>query len=268
MDWNHTVALATLIIAFCSLLDWLVSRSEEERAKASLAEWFIRLDDYNSRSAIRAFHQLFNQLFYSIYGVRIRSWRFLIASAISSYFAIGVVATVFLALGNFGEAGIANDVFQAMIGISLLVNVWVDIASLIETRWILQQAEGRPIGRLIGLLVLDIVFSGSMFLIPFYLVLSLGEGVFVPIGEVARDIFSWSKTTEPHIQVMFISTFFTSAIFYVFMVLAPLAWALGLARSRLLVLIEKLEASNHLFKSIGGVLTAVLGVTKGIYEIF
>lgn len=267
MDWNHTVALAILIIAFCSLLDWLVSRPEEDRAKVRLAEWFIRLDDYSFRSAIRAFHQLFNQLFCSIYGVRIRSWRFLIASTISSYFAIGVVATVFLALGKFGEEGIANDVFQAMIGMSLFVNVWVDITSLIETRWILQQAEGASIGRLIGLLVLDIVFSGSMFLIPFYLILALLEGTFVPIGEVTRDVFSWSETTEPHIQVMFISTFFTSAIFYVFMVLALLAWALGLARSRLLVLIEKLEASSHLFKSIGGLLTAVLGVAKGIHEI-
>ncbi|MBA1148040.1 hypothetical protein H0Z60_13380 [Ectothiorhodospiraceae bacterium WFHF3C12] len=266
MDWNHTVALATLIIAFCALLDWLVSRSEEERAKARLAEWFIKLDDYDFRAATRGFHQLFNLVFSAIYGARVRSCRFLVASAMSSYFAIGVVATLFLASGQFGEEGIANDVFGAMIGMSLFVNVWVDIASLIETRWVLRQAEGRSIVGLTGLLGLDILFSAAVYVVPLYLLLSLGEGTWVPIGELARDLISWSESTEPHIQVMFISSFFTSAMFYLFMMSVLLGWILGLAKSRLLVVIEKLESSNHLFKSFGGLLAAFLGVAKGIHE--
>ncbi len=265
--WNYTVALATLIIAFCTLLDWLVSRSEEERARAQLTELFVRLDDYRFRPAIAALQAYFNRLFSAIYGARLRSWRFFAASALSSYFAIGLVAILFLATGRFGEEGIANDVFQAMIGMSLFVNVWVDIASLAETRWILRQAEGKSLATLILFLLLDLVFSALLYLVPFYLLMSLGEGVFVPLGEVARDVFSLSETTEPHIQVMFFSSLFASAMFYAFMIFAFLAWLLGLAKSRLLIVIEKLESSNHLFKSLGGLLTAILGVAKGLQEI-
>ncbi len=267
MDWNYTIAIATLIIAFCSLLDWLVSRSEEEQAKELLTEWFIKLDSYDFRMAVNGFHREFNSLFRAIYGPRVKSLRFIAVSALTSYFAIGIVSITFLAIGRFGDRGIENDVFAAMIGMSVLVNVWVDIASLIETRWILNRAEGQPIHKLFGYLVLDVIFSGSIFLVPFYILLSLGEGSLVPAGEVLRDIFSWTRSTEPHIQVMFISTYFTSVVFYTFMLSVLWARVIGLTKSRLLVIIEKLEKSNHLFKAIGGILTAILGVAKGIYEI-
>lgn len=267
MDWTLTLALATAIVAFCTLLDWLISRSEEDSAKAHLVAWFIQLDDYHLRSAIAACHKRFNQLFRRIYGARVRSWRFFLASAASSYFAVALVAIFFLSMGQFGEWGIANDVFQAMIGMSLLVNVWVDIASLAATRWILRRIEGASVATVLAFLLLDILFSGLLYLVPFYLLLSLTEGTFVPRGEVLRGIFSWSNSAESHIQVMFFSTFFTSALFYLTIIVMLLAWILGLARSRLMVVIEKLESSNHLFKSIGALLAAVVGLIKSVQEL-
>jgi hypothetical protein len=102
MSWELTIAPGTVTIAFFSLPDSLASREEEERTKFRLLEWWFRLEKYEIRSAIRTIHQLFNQIFRSIYGDRLWSWRFLIASSASSYFAIAVVAIVFLALGRFG----------------------------------------------------------------------------------------------------------------------------------------------------------------------
>ena len=268
MDWGLTVALATAIVAFCTLLDWLISREEEVLAKARLVTWFVQLDDYDLRGAIAASHQRFNQLFRAIYGTRIRSWRFFLASAASSYFAVAVVAIFFLAMGKFGEGGIANDVFQAMVGMSLLVNVWVDIASLAETRWILQRIEGASLTTLLAFLLLDILFSALLYLVPFYLLLCWTEGTLVPLGETLRDIFSWSESTEPHIQVMFFATFFASALFYLYVVTLLLAWLLGLARTRLMVVIEKLESSNHLFKSVGAFLAAIVGLVKAIQDLW
>ena len=267
MDWGLTVALATAIVAFCTLLDWLISRDEEARARAHLVTWFVQLDDYDLRGVIAASHRRFNQLFRSIYGARIRSWRFFLASAASSYFAVALVAIFFLAMGKVGEGGIANDVFQAMIGMSLLVNVWVDIASLAETRWILRRIEGASVSTVPAFLLLDILFSALLYLVPFYLLLCLTEDSLVPLGEILRDVFAWSDSTEPHIQVMFFATFFASALFYLYVVTLLLAWLLGLARTRLMVVIEKLESSNHLFKSVGAFLAAIVGLVKAIQDL-
>lgn len=266
MDWNLTITLATLIIAFCSLLDWLISRSEEKIAKTHLAEWFIRLDDYDFKSAIINFHHLFNHLFDLIYGSRVRSWRFFFTSVISSYFAIAFVTVFFLVTGHF-RSGLYVDQIAAMIGISLFVNVWVDVLSLIETRWILKIALGKNILSLLSLLILDLVLSALLFLVPFYLLSSIGDG-FYPTNEFLRDLSPFNYRGDEHIPVMLLSSFFTSFIFYLFMMVSLLAWVLGIAKSRLLVIMGKLDESNNLFKSIGAFLTAILGLIKGIIEVF
>ena len=61
--------------------------------------------------------------------------------------------------------------------------------------------------------------------------------------------------------------FFASALFYLYVVTLLLAWLLGLARTRLMVVIEKLESSNHLFKSVGAFLAAIVGLVKAIQDL-
>lgn len=271
MDWTLTIALGSVIVAAFTLLDWTVSRQEEEKARLKLIAWFAKLDDFDYGEALRSSHRFFNRFFDGVFGRRTWSVRFFVTSAVASYFSIALVTAVFVVAGRFDEGGgrwIENDTFAALIGISLFVNVWVDIASLAETRWVLRLAEGKTLRTVLLLLAMDLLFSALIYVLPLYMLISLGEGGVMPVAEIARDLFSWSGSTEPQLQVCFWSTFFTSAIFYVFVATVLLSKGVKLARTRVMVVLDKLESSNHLFKSVGAMLAVVIALIKGAQELF
>jgi len=270
MDWTLTIALGSVIVAVCALLDWTLSREEEEKARLKLVAWFANLDDFDYGGALRSSHRFFNRFFDRVFGRRTWSLRFFVTSAVASYFAIALVTAVFVLAGRFDEGGgrwIENDRFAALIGISLFVNVWVDIASLAETRWVLRFADARKVRTVLALLGMDLVFSALIYLLPLYMLISLSEGGAMPVGEIGRDLLTWSGSTEAQLQVCFWSTFFTSAIFYAFVAAVLLTKGVKLARTRVMVVLEKLESSNHLFKSVGAMLAAVLALIKGTQDL-
>ena len=53
MDWALTGTSIGLIIAFCYLLDWLVSEKEEDKQKVTIIKWWSQLYDFNYGETVR-----------------------------------------------------------------------------------------------------------------------------------------------------------------------------------------------------------------------
>jgi len=106
-------------------------------------------------------------------------------------------------------------------------NVFADGVSLWETRWVLEKGPTAKIPTLLGLLVLDFLLSGIIYLA-------------LPLALWPQILDFWDAVRfqgeQPWLGLLFWTTFSTSFIFYAFVVAAlimrPL-WALAVGFGRL-----------------------------------
>lgn len=91
-------------------------------------------------------------------------------------------------------------------------NLFADVVSLWETRWILQKSSDKGILGLFVFLGIDLILSASIFL---FLPALLGE---IPVFWEAAQF----RGERPWLGILFWSTFSTSAVFYVFVIAALL----------------------------------------------
>ena len=89
----------------------------------------------------------------------------------------------------------------------IIYNLFADAISLIETRFLLKLSIGARIGKLVGLLILDLFLSAAIYLL---LPLIAGQDLQV-LGSAI--FFSGDK---PWMGILFWSTFATSLVFYLF----------------------------------------------------
>lgn len=88
-------------------------------------------------------------------------------------------------------------------------NIFADAISLVETRWILRTSRTAGVLRILGLLVLDLVLSGVI-----YLVLPLIANQDL---RVLMDALRF-RGSMPWMGILFWTTFSTSAFFYLFVI--------------------------------------------------
>ena len=86
-------------------------------------------------------------------------------------------------------------------------NLFADTISLIETRFLLKLSIGARIGKLVGLLILDLFLSATIYLL---LPLIAGQDL-----QVLRSAIFFSGD-KPWLGILFWSTFATSLVFYLF----------------------------------------------------
>lgn len=273
MDWALTGATIGLIIAFCYLLDWLVSKKEEDKQKVMIIKWWSQLDDFNYGEAVRKSNIFCNEIFDKIYGKRHWSQRCFGISCCTSLLSVSVLTVV-----NMVPSAKVLDSYEPYLYIggglmlATLTNVWIDYISLIETRLILKFASQVRPPMLPMLLVLDLFFSAAIFAV----LLSVLPCVFLwdEAGEILAVIFRsetfiWNSddVIENTLTVLFYSTFSTSIIFYIYCLSTLLFKFVKLSKTRLMIVLEKLEESDHLFKAIGGLLAAVMVFVKAVVEI-
>lgn len=90
----------------------------------------------------------------------------------------------------------------------LAFNMFADGVSLLETRWVLQRGADAGVGKLLGLLAIDLVLSAAIFL---FLPLVLGQ---IPAFWEAA-LF---RGDRPWLGIFFWSTFGTSAVLYAYVI--------------------------------------------------
>jgi len=275
LDWALTISVMGAIVAFSALLDWLISKEEEDRQKLKIIQWWNKLDEFSFDQAVKVSNIYFNNLFNSIFGPKILSWRCFLVSSLLSLLSVLLIAALFIMLGQFTEGHFwyQDTRLFLLIPISLFLNIWVDYISLIETRYVLKWSARYETKYLPLFLIIDLLITASLYIVPLILILyfqhsELDESFIDATMEVLRDIFHPSYGSEPHIRVCVYSTFTTSILFYLYLVSTIFFKLIGLSKTRMMILLEKLEDSNQLFKALGGFLAAIVALVKSVLEIF
>ena len=125
----------------------------------------------------------------------------------SSLFFIGLLAILFPSAAHsfafeFEEMG---PLVLASVGF----NIFGDALSLVETRWVLQLGRGKPFLVIIGILVMDLVLSGVIYLV-------LPGITNVNWNNLVSAI--QFQGPKPWMGILFWSTFLTSILFYLFVI--------------------------------------------------
>ncbi|MHC4487117.1 MAG: hypothetical protein ACYS4T_18230 [Planctomycetota bacterium] len=270
MDWALTGTTIGLIIAFCYLLDWLVSKEEEDRQKVTIIRWWFRLDDFSYAEAVRNSNIFCNEILNKIYGKRHFSLRCIGVSFCVSILSVLIPTIVAFNIIKFNRSRFVIDTYGSPYLYALLfaslVNSSVDYISLIETRVILRFASRVKPLILLVLLFVDLFFSAIIFLFLTLFATTVGS---IVDGEFSKETYigALGLFGLVEVKIMFCSTFSTSIIFYIYCLCTLFFKFVKLSKTRIMVVLEKLEDSDHLFKALGGGLAAVLVFVKCVVEV-
>lgn len=129
-----------------------------------------------------------------------------IRTIITSLIAIGLLTLLF---DEAAYSFIADfEQFGWIVLIYLFLNIFADSFSILETHYVLQIASSGTPKRYLALLALDLLASGFIFLI-------------IPLMTGNLNIFLdaiWFKGDSPWLGILFLSTFATSACFYLYLI--------------------------------------------------
>lgn len=123
----------------------------------------------------------------------------------SSLFFIGLLAFLFPSAAHSFVPELKQT--GPLLLVTVAFNVFGDALSLVETRWVLRLARGLPLLGILGVIVMDVILSGVIYL------------VLPGISNV-----NWNnlisaiqlRGPEPWMGILFWSTFLTSILFYLF----------------------------------------------------
>jgi len=131
MDWALTGATIGLIIAFCYLLDWLVSKKEEDKQKVTIIKWWSQLDDFNYGEAVRKSNIFCNELLNKIYGKEHFSGQCFSVSVCMTMFSVSILTIICISCGLTKLPGKWFSVWSVL-ALAYFLNVWIDYISVIE----------------------------------------------------------------------------------------------------------------------------------------
>lgn len=162
-------------------------------------------------------------VFDSIFGERHFSWKCIFRSALASIISVWFLFGIFSLFCTKIAEMMANMIYIARLTLFfvliLIINVFFDYLSLLETRLILRQFGDQPtLLRIIAFLILDVVATVAIITIPFFS-WPLIFGGFNSAIRAIKDFYSvwiWFKGTEPILAVFFYSTFFTSVWVWIY----------------------------------------------------
>ncbi len=279
MDWALTGTLIGLIISFCYLLDWFVSKKEEDKQKVTIIKWWSKLDDFNYGEAVHNANISCNEMFNKIYDKRHFSLRCFKVSCCVSLFSVLMLQVICIFCGVIDLYYVPWTLGTILI-LTVTLNMWIDYISLIETRIILKIATQHKPLILPVLLLIDLLLSA----IIFWLCTGLSAYVVTTgayklgLTTVDRTQPIWDRISlrlfldyitceSVGSSILFYSTFSTSIIFYIYCLSTLLFKFVKLSKTRIMVLLEKLEDSDRLFKALGGLLAVVVLFVKAVVEL-
>jgi hypothetical protein len=276
MSWAGLASLITAVIAIFTLLDWMISREEVRREKETLVRWWFRLDSFSVVEAIRELSVFFNRRFDSVYGRKAFSWRRVWTSGVTTVVIILAIAIPGFALeyDSHTEEGSTYALLSYSLPfllVLLFANLLADFVSLSKARLLLRYAESAKTWTLCVLAVIDVVATLVIYFACVALaVYTVRPGLNALGMPVEQYIFiDLPKNSAPMVigQALVTAAFAGSLLFYSFLVSSLSINAFGVVRPRVMIVLERLEASDNLFKSIGAILAALLALGKAVADL-
>ena len=239
-----------------------VSSEANAAMKERLTEPWFSLATFSYPEATRKLVRYCNGLFDSMYGQKHFTWRCFLPSSIISVFSVLLFSQLF---GRFSHFPLFQNVFDfwAVALFSLLINVWAEYFSLVETRWLLRLAERVRVSWLPLLLILDIACTSVIYIIGLWLFVYLPVAVAgLQVNPLGALRFFWSNLanplSNPAVAAIVWSTFTTSIIFYLHCFLVLGLKCLRLTRTPLMTFLERLQKQNRLLTAMGVFLATLI----------
>jgi hypothetical protein len=260
--WIQTIALVAMIPASLGLVDWFISRSKNLAMRSRITDLWVKLAIFSYSEAVRKSLVYCNDLFDRIYGQRHFTWRCFLPSSAMSILATLSLILLFSSLSHVQLLDVISDMGVVVL-FALLINVWADYFSLVETRWILRYTEKVQLRSLSVLLILDIVCTATIYIVTLWLC------VFLPVAAAGLRVnflgapqFFWSNFTDPlhnpGAAALIWSTFTTSILFYLYCLLALGLKCLGLSKTPLMTFLQNLQEKDRFLTSVGLFLAPII----------
>lgn len=268
--WIQTIALMAIIPASLGLVDWFISRPKNLAMRNRITDLYVWLDEFSYRDAIRKSLIYCNDLFNRIYGQKHFTWRcFLPSSAISILATLSLIL-LFSTLSDVNLLAAISDLGVVVL-FALLINVWADYFSLVETRWILRYAEKVQLHSLPVLLILDFICTATIYIVTLWLC------VFFPVAAAGLRVnflgapkFFWSNFTDPlqspGAAALIWSTFTTSILFYLYCLLTLGMKCLGLSKTPLMAFLQNLQEKDRFLTAVGLFLAPIIFIITVILK--
>lgn len=182
----------------------------------------------------------------------------------------------FTGVWNLGRDDPVAEYLGAAIFVSIIM-VPIDYLSLLETRWVLARAQRSSIPLAVWLLI-DLVLTTAICIVGLFVITGCMAAIMYLIMDYdANDLSSndFDKIvrqdqtrSSPVLLPAFFATFFTSAVFYAYVLTVLTFKTLHLNQKRIMDVIERLATSANLFKAIGGVIGAFVVLLKAGTDLF
>nr|VFJ49158.1 MAG: hypothetical protein BECKFW1821A_GA0114235_102210 [Candidatus Kentron sp. FW] len=248
-----------LLAALAAFLDSYLSDQKVDEVRLAILAWWKGFQQQRPTHLAQQASLEFVRLFDAMYGERHFSWKTIWRSLVFSTFGFFVVVLICELI----EPGYIPDVIDRGLFYSLFIgNLIADYFSLLETRFVLKRCANSRSVLLPVWLVLDVLAS---YLI--YIFIGLGF-VALLFGLLAGEGFEWfyrlfqldfhinvlSHFTDIQNATAFVySTFFTSFIFYLFIISSFLIRLLQPIQFMLLPAMRWVSISRNLIKSFVGI---------------
>lgn len=219
----------SLLIAWATLIGgiWVLFHAMEVTAspvaKRMAANWLKSMGAKSILQTIVESPRWFIEAFDRIFGKRHLTFRCFSRSCVASIMAVFVLTIMWAVLDPTSCEGYLSrfPTIEAISGIfilALILNIFPDYISLLETRWILHLAAEADIKRLIALLLIDVIITGGIF--------AFGAAIFFLLSPLGTDEYLQFMSTGIQFMpinpgglvpgIFFYSTYFTSVWLYMF----------------------------------------------------
>lgn len=283
-----TLASWAAVMGGLGVLFSLSEKAVSPDAKKTITRW---LKNVKLEGTPTTWPSTFASVFDSIFGKKHLSWRCFWRSCVASCIAVLVMTFIGAALRplharNQMEYFRGNpEVFLLWVIVFAGLNLLPDYVSLLESRYIIQRmsAVQHSTGRILSLLVLDVVFTVSIFLAALFLFVSIVVYYFGGTAEAAlgfyalaiddilsHGVFLSAEREMLPLGIFFYSTFFTSVWVWLYAIsglVVKLEGYLGIGFSRLKWFLDIENKPLHSLGVISMLLVTLIYLGVGFYRL-
>nr|VFJ89704.1 MAG: hypothetical protein BECKLFY1418A_GA0070994_100852 [Candidatus Kentron sp. LFY] len=269
---DSLLALFFLLAGCAALLDSYLPDERVAAARGTVLAWWEGFRRQRPERLAQQSSREFSRLFDALYGEKHFSWRTVRRSLVFSVFGFLVTALVceWIAPGYLADLIDGYGVVGAFI--LFIANLLADYVSLFETRLVLRRCAASRTAWLPVWLALDVLASWLLYVfvgVGFFALLGglwQGEGLerFYRLFTLDTHLNALSVLTHiGEVTAFFYSTFFTSFLFYLFVLGSLLIRLLGPLRFALMPLMRWLSTARHPVKGFVGLASGVAFLIEG-----
>ncbi len=272
-EWEVIIGLFMLLGGFSAVFDHILKEDTVARVRTQIFYWLEQLKNIDNRKVIKGSNSHFVDFFNKLYGKRHFSVKTFVRSCIFSTTGLILSLVVISLLGKNVPyvLGLEDEKGIMVVMTIFSLNLFADYISLIETRIILRIASRSRLLNLIPLLCVDFFLTFTI-----YYIIAIGFGSMIystyfysgyrnmfSLDEVLKVLFNYFFLIDNGSPYLY-STFFTSVLFYLFILSSLLIRLFLVVRIPILPILRWFSSTKNPIKALVGICAAIVLMVEGI----